>query len=150
MGTFPIYPMAENAADWMKQAACTAHDWVLFEVLEADTPLAFGVKPAQLWSFNQRNHEVGRDICLDCPVMVTCGKKATQQDKRWTVRGGEGPLTSCIKNGSNAPPRCRHRKLDPRINWTSMKQQDKPACERCAEEADKIIMPRVAEGRPKG
>ncbi len=102
------------------------------------------MKPAQLWSYNQRNHQVARDICLDCPVFVECRKDATNEDLRWTVRGGEGPEVASVRTSGRKPPSCKHRVLDPRTNWTIMKQVDMSPCETCAQEADKILARRVA------
>lgn len=129
---------------WRDRALCATFDWTLFQVIELDSPIAYGLTPAQVWSYNQRNHEIARDICMDCPVMVACREAATGQDLDWTVRGGEGPELPSVKTIAKRPPKCKHRKLTPGTKWKDMQQSDLPACEICAGEADRIIRLGVA------
>ena len=123
---------------WRAKALCASFDWRLFQVVEPGSPSTYGMRASQIWSYNQRNHQIARDICMDCPVFVECRESATHEDLRWTVRGGEGPEAPSVRTMGRKPPECNHRKLDPRTNWTSMKQADLPPCEECAAAADKI------------
>lgn len=135
--------MSSAVPSWHEEAACSTHSWYLFELVDYDNTIAEGASFAQLWNFNQRNHELGRSICATCPVKATCLAKAGHEDTRWTMRGGEGPKATIGQTGDRRTPRCEHRKYDPKAS-VAVKLADLPACDHCARSADKLILPRLA------
>lgn len=42
-------------------------------------------------NMERRKFQKAENICLDCPVFVLCGKTATAEDKKWTMRAGQWP-----------------------------------------------------------
>lgn len=135
--------MSSAIPSWHEGAACSMYSWYLFELVDYDNTIAKGATFAQLWNFNQRNHELGRSICETCPVKKTCLKQATNEDLRWTMRGGEGPKATIGQTGDRRVPRCEHRKYDPKQS-RAVRMADLPACDHCARSADKLILPRLA------
>lgn len=127
--------MSSAIPDWHNQAACSTYDWYLWELLDEESPLTASMTKAEMWSFNDRNHELAVSICLECPVMVQCAKAASKEDFKWTVRGGEKPFISIGNKGDRSAPKCNHRRniSDPRARTSGYKV----ACEDCARAADK-------------
>lgn len=138
--------MSSAVPSWHEEAACSTYDWYLFELIDYDNSIAAGLSFAQLWSFNQRNHELGRSICETCPVKATCLKEAGHEDTRWTMRGGEGPRATIGQTGDRRVPRCTHRK-NVILKSGSMSVENRPACDECAKSADVIVLTRLANTR---
>lgn len=138
--------MSSAVPSWHEEAACSMHSWYLFELVDYDNSIAKGLTFAQLWNFNQRNHELGRSICETCPVKATCAEKASNEDLRWTMRGGEGPKSTIGQTGDRRVPRCKHRKFDPKQS-VAVRLADLPACDQCAKQADVTVLTRLAKTR---
>lgn len=76
---------------WADQAACKGLTFELFEYQEKDSPLAVGMKTKERLSFNSVNFALGEEVCIECPVFFQCRDEATEEEKFWTMRGGEPP-----------------------------------------------------------
>lgn len=137
--------MSSAVPSWHAEAACSMYSWYLFELVDYDNSIAKGLTFAQLWSFNQRNHELGRSICDTCPVRARCLKEATNEDLRWTMRGGEGPKSTIGQTGDSRVPRCAHRKFEEKKSPMNKSMADLPACDHCAKQADVIVLTRLAK-----
>lgn len=81
-----------NESDhWANKANCKGKAFELFEYQEKDSPLAKGMSFQERIEFNAANFELAAEICIECPVFFQCKSSATEDDRRWTVRGGEPP-----------------------------------------------------------
>lgn len=76
---------------WSDQANCKGKAYELFEYQEKDSPLTEGMSFRERIEFNDANFFLAGEICIECPVMLTCLAEATSDEKYWTVRGGEVP-----------------------------------------------------------
>jgi len=76
---------------WQDKANCRDKTLELFEYTEKDSPLAKGMNFKKRMAFNEANFELAGEICIECPVMLDCKSNATDDEKFWTVRGGEVP-----------------------------------------------------------
>lgn len=76
---------------WADQAACSGLAVELFEYQESDSPLAVGMTNRERKDFNKANFELAAEICIGCSVFFQCRDSATDEDRHWTVRGGEIP-----------------------------------------------------------
>lgn len=84
--------MSYNTKDhWADQAQCKGKAFELFEYQEKDSPLAKGMTYRERLEFNTTNFELAAEICIECPVFFQCKEAATDEDRQWTVRGGEEP-----------------------------------------------------------
>lgn len=70
--------------DWSASALCSGQA-PLYEVPERPNGSSkYGSE--MKWEYQQR-----ANLCWDCPVMLQCLESATDEDKWWTIRGGELP-----------------------------------------------------------
>ena len=76
---------------WQELANCAGKAFELFEYQERNSPLCREMNFEQRLDFNRANFELASEICIECPVMLTCLSEATAEERRWTVRGGEYP-----------------------------------------------------------
>lgn len=72
--------------DWRDDAACQGQPSEYFELPDLHGK-ATDERTAQI----QGNLEKGIAICNNCPVKGSCGKRATTDDRRFTVRAGKMP-----------------------------------------------------------
>jgi hypothetical protein len=77
--------------EWQDKANCRDKTLELFEYTEKDSPLAKGMNFKERMAFNEANFGLAEEICIECPVMFDCKSNATEDEKFWTVRGGEPP-----------------------------------------------------------
>ncbi len=77
--------------DWREQANCVGYPPEWFEMIERGSPLSEGLSYAQLALLNRRNHQAAGEVCIECPVFFECRDSATEDDRNFTVRGGEPP-----------------------------------------------------------
>ncbi len=76
---------------WTHDAKCRGMAYELFEYQETSSPLAAGMNFKERLDFNQANHALAEEICIECPVFFQCLDAAGATDRRYTVRGGEKP-----------------------------------------------------------
>lgn len=76
---------------WESRANCGGAAYELFEYQDLDSPMTTGMDYRQRIAFNSMNFDRAIELCVECPVMLICGEKATDEEKYWTVRGGELP-----------------------------------------------------------
>lgn len=86
-----LSPDTISEGPWQEQGNCVGKAPELFEYQEAKSPLAKGMSFQSRIEFNKTNFELAAEICIECPVMFTCLKEADEEDRKWTVRGGEPP-----------------------------------------------------------
>jgi len=77
---------------WQESANCVGKTHELFEYQEEDSPSALGLSFGQRIEMNKTNFELASEVCIECPVMLTCLSSSTEDERTWTVRGGEIPL----------------------------------------------------------
>jgi hypothetical protein len=89
----PFLPsdVAPDSHEWARRANCKGKAVELFEYQEKDSPLTKDMKFKERLAFNYQNFELAAEICIECPVMFECLNSATDEDRYWTVRGGEPP-----------------------------------------------------------
>lgn len=81
----------EVDSEWASRANCKGKAFELFEYQEKDSPLTKDMKFKERLAFNYQNFQLAGEICIECPVMFECLNSASEQDRYWTVRGGEPP-----------------------------------------------------------
>ena len=86
-----LSPETVRSDEWEERANCKGKAFELFEYQEKDSPLTKDMSFKDRVAFNYQNFELAGEICIECPVMFECAKYASEQDKYWTVRGGEPP-----------------------------------------------------------
>lgn len=85
-----LYPDS-GAERWEENANCQGKAFELFEYQDYESPLTKDMKLKARVEFNYANFQMAEEICIECPVFFQCGETATEDDKYWTVRGGEPP-----------------------------------------------------------
>lgn len=112
----------DKPEQWQDKANCRDKTLELFEYTEKDSPLAKGMNFKERMAFNQANFELAEQICIECPVFFECKDSATEDEKFWTVRGGEPPARYLLdperyakvgrpagrKNGETADRMCKN------------------------------------------
>lgn len=84
-------PDYDRPDHWSDKANCKGKAFELFEYQESDSPLAKDMNFKQRVEFNKANFDLAEEICIECPVFFQCKEDAAEEDKFWTVRGGEPP-----------------------------------------------------------
>lgn len=82
----------DRAVVWQDSAACRGEPYQYFDYQESSTPLTEGMDFNERFEFNAANLDKGVDICMGCPVFITCGEEAECEDEKWTVRAGKYPM----------------------------------------------------------
>lgn len=137
---------------WQDKANCRGKTLELFEYTEKDSPLAKGMKFNERMAFNVANFELAEEICIECPVMFECKDAATEDEKFWTVRGGEVPSRYLLDPD-------RYANVGRSAGGTNGVTQDRVCrnghevmgggdCKQCRSEANKRYKSRPSE-RPK-
>lgn len=83
--------MYDRPEQWQDKANCRGKALELFEYQEKDSPLAAGMSFKERLAFNQTNFQLAEEVCIECPVFFQCEQNATDEEKFWTVRGGNAP-----------------------------------------------------------
>lgn len=83
--------MYDRPEVWQDQANCLDNTPELYAYQEVDSPLTAGMSFKERLEFNQTNFRLAEEICIECPVFLECGSSASDEEKFWTVRGGEPP-----------------------------------------------------------
>jgi hypothetical protein len=73
--------VAPPVQQWWERGNCYDEDPSLFEIDENSHPHSQHEKIAE-----------GLRKCAGCPVMSVCLNESTEEDRRWTTRGGRPPL----------------------------------------------------------
>lgn len=135
--------------EWRDKANCRDKTLELFEYTEKDSPLAKGMNFKERMAFNVANFELAEEICIECPVMFDCKTSATEDEKFWTVRGGEPPARYLLdperyanvgkpaERLPNGDRMCRRNHLVPGGG----------DCKQCKSEANKRYKDAVRHGR---
>ncbi len=104
----------EKDPTWQEDAKCGSYPSEWFNVLDHDSPGMEGKSRRELLFLNLANYGLAEEVCIECPVFFQCKQDATEDDLKYTVRGGEKPTiltaTNLCKSGRHElsePGRCK-------------------------------------------
>lgn len=86
-----LFPDTTSEGRWEEKANCRGKAPELFEYHSDDSPHTQGMKFKERLEYNETNYLIASEFCIECPVMFICGAEASDEERRWTVRGGEKP-----------------------------------------------------------
>jgi hypothetical protein len=130
----------------------TVDDWTLDALCNGLDPQLFELQDLDCITFEQQEELIaeGLKICSGCPVRAACKNNSSEQDRYWTIRGGQPPeglfpeaqvpkiKLARVING-HAPgegPERKRVKFCKRghDDWTAIDKRGKRRCKTCRRE----------------